>query len=396
MFDVLVIGGGLIGSAAFRHLSGQSLHVGLLGPDEPSDWSRHEGAFASHYDAGRITRTLDQDAVWGCLAQRAMARYAALERLSGVRFHEPRGFLHLGPPPTSPTDKLARVAATGEQLGVPFERLDTAALQRRFPYLYIPPGYMGLYERGSAGCINPRALVRAQQAVAVAQQGTILRDTALSIAQRKGCLEVSTESGARHRCRKALIATGAFTKVFDLLPRPLDLDVKAETVWLSRIAASTARALHAMPSLWYDFDWHPSFPYAYLLPPLAYPDGSAYVKIGVDHDPDAEKTTHREITHFFQSGGHAQRGATLCALLQQVLPGLPLADGLMKPCILTYTPHGRPMIDKTEVPGVFVAVGGCGGAAKSSDELGRIAARLVQDSAWRYDLEASVFRASYT
>jgi len=56
---IAVIGRGLIGSAAARHLAKAGHAVTLIGPDEPADRKAHRGVFASHYDEGRITRALD-------------------------------------------------------------------------------------------------------------------------------------------------------------------------------------------------------------------------------------------------------------------------------------------------------------------------------------------------
>ena len=395
MFDVLVIGGGLIGSAPARHLSRGGTMVGLIGPEEPDDWARHDGVFASHYDHGRITRTLDKHEVWGRLAQRSIARYGAIEGATGIHFHEPRGFLHIGPEPASADDRLARAEATGRRLGVRFERLDDAGLKRRFPYLMVPPGFVGLYEEDGAGVINPRSLVRAQQTAARNHNTALLRDIALSARKMEDGFEVRTSGGNTYRGRRLLIATGAFTNHFDLLRRPLDLDVKAETVWLARVSPAEVERLRSMPSIWYDFDEQSPFPYAYIVPPIRYPDGHYYAKIGVDRDPDAEKTSLEAIRHFFQSGGHARRSEELRALIEATLPGVSFEGGLAKPCILTYTPHSLPMVDAVDEAGVFVAVGGCGGAAKSSDEIGRMAALLARHGLWRHDLDASLFRACF-
>ena len=56
MHRIIVIGRGLVGSAAGRHLSALTDGVVVLGPDEPTDRAAHTGVFASHYDEGRITR----------------------------------------------------------------------------------------------------------------------------------------------------------------------------------------------------------------------------------------------------------------------------------------------------------------------------------------------------
>jgi sarcosine oxidase len=62
--------------------------------------------------------------------------------------------------------------------------------------------------------------------------------------------------------------------------------------------------------------------------------------------------------------------------------------------VTTYTPTGRPFIDQL-IPGrLFVAAGGCGAAAKSSDEIGRLAAELVEQESWsEAELPASLFEA---
>ena len=75
MFDVLVIGKGLMGSAAARYLQGFGANTAVLGPDEPQNPQTHDGVFASHYDQGRITRRLSKDITWATLADRSIAQY---------------------------------------------------------------------------------------------------------------------------------------------------------------------------------------------------------------------------------------------------------------------------------------------------------------------------------
>ena len=66
-FDVAIVGAGLFGSAAARHLSKVSDGVALIGPKEPQQKSTHKGVFASHYDTSRLTRVIDPNLVWGTL-----------------------------------------------------------------------------------------------------------------------------------------------------------------------------------------------------------------------------------------------------------------------------------------------------------------------------------------
>ena len=45
-FDFAVVGGGLFGSAATRHLATQGKNVVLFAPEEPTDVTSHDGVFA--------------------------------------------------------------------------------------------------------------------------------------------------------------------------------------------------------------------------------------------------------------------------------------------------------------------------------------------------------------
>ena len=79
-----VIGRGLIGSAAARHLSKMGHDVALIGPDEPTtDYAKHSGVFGSHYDEGRITRTFDPHPFWRQANSASISRYGEISAAAG-------------------------------------------------------------------------------------------------------------------------------------------------------------------------------------------------------------------------------------------------------------------------------------------------------------------------
>ena len=92
--EIAVVGRGLIGSAAARHLVEAGHSVALIGPGEPEDYATSSGPFASHYDEGRITRMIDPDPAWSQLAMRSIARYADIEKRSGMSFHTGAGLVY--------------------------------------------------------------------------------------------------------------------------------------------------------------------------------------------------------------------------------------------------------------------------------------------------------------
>ena len=72
MYDVAVVGLGLIGSAAFRHLIDMGVRTVGIGPSEPANLRDRERVFASHYDEGRITRIVDPLPFWAAAGRRSM------------------------------------------------------------------------------------------------------------------------------------------------------------------------------------------------------------------------------------------------------------------------------------------------------------------------------------
>src|ERR671931_167612 len=232
MHRIIVIGRGLVGSAAGRHLSALTDGVVVLGPDEPTDHAAHTGVFASHYDEGRITRAVDQDPAWAVTAKRSIERYAG-------------------------------IAA-------------------RFPFLAVPDGAEGLYEGGRAGYISPRAMVRAQTEVARQQGALIIADEAISLRPTAGGVEVDTGRGGTLRAERVLVATGGFTDACGLLPVDLKLRVFGRTVVLAYIDDGLLAELGGMPAV---IDAESG---AYILPPIRYPDRRHYLKIGIGSTADPE------------------------------------------------------------------------------------------------------------
>jgi sarcosine oxidase len=112
----------------------------------------------------------------------------------------------------------------------------------------------------------------------------------------------------------------------------------------------------------------------YLLPPIRYPDGRTYLKLGGD-PVDVTLETTAEIKAWFRSAGSGAVGADLRAHIHDRMPGLKIEAMHTEACVTTFTTSDRPMIAHLD-DAVAVAVAGCGRGAKCSDELGRMAAGL--------------------
>jgi len=354
---IAIVGAGMIGSAAARHLAMAGHEVVLIGPGEPADFSTHRGAFASHYDEGRITRMNDRKPFFARVSAASIRRYGEIEAESGISFFTPCGALMAG----SDTAMRAIEAAT-DGLDVVCDHLEPEALRARFPYLSLPEGYSGKYEPGDAGHISPRRLVAAQQEAARRNGAERFVEEATSVSAGR----VSTGSRTI-QADEVIVAAGGWTD--DLLGRTA-LDVYARTVAFHEIGPAEAERLKTMPSIVME-----SHDDIYILPPIHYADGKLWLKLGGDPTDDL-LPDKAAITDWYRSGGNADRGAYLTERICGIIPGLAFESRYHKPCVTTWSADRMPEIRRLD-DGLVVAAAGNGAGAKCSDELGRMAARVA-------------------
>ncbi|KAA1182852.1 FAD-dependent oxidoreductase [Rhizobium tropici] len=373
-FRFIVVGRGMMGAAAARHLARQTDGIAVIGPDEPEDRANHQGVFGSHYDEGRITRTIDPDADWARLANRSISRYAEIERDSGIQFYAPVGCLVTGPKRGGETTYVGDVVEAAGRLGVQTEILGDAELEKKFPFFSFASGSEGVFEPRGAGHISPRRLVKAQSRLAEKAGARVIKQTALSIRDEGGLAVVTTAEGETFSAEKILLAAGGFSIAENLLPRPVEMKVYGRTVTFFEVSEAEAEALSGMPSL---ISVTPNdVDSIYMLPPIRYPDGNYYIKIGGDPD-DLQFETEAELRAWFRTAGRDKAREHLVRIFHALVPGVKRPAAFTNSCAVSYSPTGYPMIGYTSSPRVAVLTGGCGTAAKSSDEIGRLGAELL-------------------
>ncbi len=394
MFDYLVIGKGLFGTGAIRHLSNASSNIAILGPDEPADAATHDGIFASHYDQGRISSATGPDPIWNALDRIAMAEFRPLEEASGIPFYSPVGLMRIyqGRAPIENPDNRRTYYRFEDE---PSVKLWTNNDVRDKYNLQFPDGFeIFVEEHGQSGYINPRELIRAQLKVAEAAGATVIRETAVSIQQHPTHLTITTKEGQIIEAKKVLLATGAYTNSFDLLQRKLALRLKGEIVILGRVPQSEVERLQNMPAITYEID-SPELDGIYLLPPIKYPDGHYYLKMGCDTSADYFLNNHEEVTHWMKAGNSDLMKEKMAEAIEQIIPGVQVTDWHTRRCLVTYTPQHKPFIDAI-IPGqLYVATAGNGSGAHPADGIGRLAADLMVHEEWRSDLDHSTFQIAY-
>jgi sarcosine oxidase len=368
-FKFIVIGRGMMGAAAAKYLARQTDGVAVIGPDEPEDRKAHDGVFASHYDEGRITRTIDPDRDWALLANRSIARYGEIAKESGIDFYTEAGCVAVAP---SESDYLNDTRRAAISLGVETASLDEVGLKRQFPYFAFPSGSTGIFEAKGAGHISPRKLVRAQSLLAEKAGAAVIRDHVISIREEGGAAVVTMAGGEVYRAEKVLLAAGGFSISQNLLPQSVDMTVYGRTVTLFEVAEEDAHRFAGMPSLILDA---PGID-IYLLPPIRYPDGRLYLKIGGDPD-NLVLNNDKDMRAWFRTDGREVAREHFEGIVARIVPELEARSISSASCVVSYTKSRYPMIGYTASPHVAVLTGCSGTSAKSSDEIGRLGAELL-------------------
>ena len=387
MQDLAIVGMGLIGSAALRHAAKTSTVVGI-GPPEPTDWAGHNGPFASHYDSGRVTRRLDISREWAILAGRAMDQYPVIEAASEIPFHRPTGLLF------SRDDEpgLAALRSVASDLDIPIEDGSAGRALAEKHGINIPSTSTVLAEPAPAGVIDPRAMVAAQHRAAKRDGALVARDTVMSIRPSLNGFELLTVAGRTHQARNVLVAAGAYTSA--LLRQPLAISVRPELVVLAEVGAADAERLSSMPSIIHLLD-HQDLDSVYLNPPVPYPDGKTYLKIGGSHQQAVSMDGPEDFKRWMSAEVPERSVDLLREVLVGLLPDVEFLRWQAKPCLITDTTTDLPYIDTTET-GVTVAFGGNGRSAKSADAIGAMAASLALTGEWADgELPAERFKAEY-
>jgi sarcosine oxidase len=393
VYDYLVIGKGLFGSAATRYLTQVSANVAVLGPDEPADWNQYDGVFASHYDQGRIVSAAGPDEIWNWLDRLSIGQYRPLEAASGVSFYNPIGLLrvcHRDATLQYPSLKRKSYRYQGDEE----IELMTADTVRQTYNLQFPEGYDIFIEGAPSGYINPRDMIRAQLVVAAEAGAEIVRETAVSGQNHNTHVQIITKEGGRYRAKKVLLATGAYTNCFELLERKLALRVKSETIILGRVADAEGERFKQMPAVTYEVD-SPVLDGIYLLPPIRYPDGRFYIKMGCNTADDQTLHGFEEMQHWCVSGNSEGMKQPMQEAVMAIMPDLQVEHWETKRCLVTYTPHGKPFIDVVEPGRIYMATAGNGTGAHPSDAIGRLAAQLMVTDEWTAELDQRLLQLQW-
>lgn len=353
--DVAIVGAGVMGLATACELARDGASVSLL------DQSPIPNPQAASFDHSKVFRFAYPDRLYVAMAVDALERWHALEAQTGVRLLTQTGALLLGRRrPSFETECYEALAAERAQA----EMLESSEVVERFPQFNPGAFAYGVYDPSGAIC-HAEAAVRALLDLAKRRGVDIVegeRVVAVREAADSGVL-ILTESGNTTSCKRAMIASGPWSrKLLPLLAAKLTT-TRQEIVYFEPRASSSSFEPNAFPifleleSGFYGFPIHRR--------------GS--MKIANHHkgaEADAGSTDDRVSEQFIDE----------CrTFFAEFIPGL--ADAHVtetRVCIYNNTPDDDFIVDwHPQLDGVLIVTGFSGHGFKFGPTIGRIAADLL-------------------
>jgi sarcosine oxidase len=365
-FDIIVLGLGGIGSGAAYWLArrGKNSVLGL----EQFELGHVRGESQDH---SRIIRLSYHAPHYVRLAKRAYESWATLETESNTRVVLKTGGLDLGP--RAGAIPLSGYADAMAACGVDFERVDAAAIMRRWPQFTLSDDIEGLFQAESGIAMAARANDTHRRMARA--NGAVLRDNAPveRIVDRDGEIEVRA-GGTTYRCGKLIIAAGPWTnRALANFGVHIPLEITKEQVTYFAAPDAASFAPDRFPVwIWMD---DPSF---YGFPVF----GEAGPKVAQDAGGKAVDPDTRTFEPDPENFARVER------FLQRYLPSALGPVIYTKTCLYTLTPDRDFVIDLVPGhPNISFAIG-AGHAFKFASVIGRILGELVCDGGTRSEIGA--------
>ena len=370
--DIIVIGHGLIGSAAAKYSAKNNFRVKLIGPDEPAVHEKAE-IYASHFDQARIQRLIGKNEVWTRLNCDSVNAYQQIETNSKIKFHSAVSCYYVNP--HGEDDYLKKSTSLAQQFNIKYNQLvQENLLNSEFKF---PSSSEGIIEQAPSGFIDPRKLITAQSKIYESLGGICHKAVARNLSrQSDGSYYIYCTDNTIHHAEKILLCQGSFFNMSKLISKELDLKVKSETIILAEVSEATCSRLKNLPSLLYEINEN-GLDGIYLIQALQYPDGKYYIKMGCNLPEDIYFTTLQEANQWFEDGKSDDSLHKMKFQLEKLLPQIEFISFQTKRCIISRTTHGNPYIGKLENENIYLA-GGCNGySAMCSDAIGKVASHLI-------------------
>lgn len=365
MYDVIVVGGGAMGSAASYYLSKNKLKVLMI------DQYSIPNLFGSHHGHTRMFRLANGNGGrYVPLGLESLKLWKELEKETGKTLFNQTGALTVGHPQS---DFVKEAIASAEKYKLPYEIMSSDQMMGRWPGIQIPENYYGCFDPDAGFLFSEESILTFKEE-AMAQDVDILEhEPVMDLDFLDGSVQVMT---AHHMftARKIVVTAGAWiSKLLESLELPIQ-PIRKTIGWFQ----PNDERLYSSDYPCFVFDTEADGHY-YGFPDF---DGSG-VKLGrmdLGYETDAD-SVNREFGSYEDDEGDIRR------FLEKYMPKAagPLVDG--KVSMFANTPDHDFIVDiHPDRSNVLLAGGFSGHGFKFASVIGSILADLTLDGTTNRDI----------
>src|SRR5215510_1610738 len=366
-FDVVIVGGGVMGASAAYELAGVGATVALI------DQAPLPNPKAASVDHSKVFRYAYPEPFYVSLASDALKRLQEIESNTGMRVLTQTGALLLGRrDPSFELDCYEAMRAVGVQA----QKLDSREATKRFHQFNGNAFEYAVYDPSGA-ILHAETAVRALIDAARLRVKVIEGERAAGVTAQASHVVVATEEGSRFECARALVSAGPWSrKLLSFLERDLTT-TRQEIVYFEPTQDALTFAPNRFPIfLELDSGFY-GFPIHHLgAMKIANHHKGPTVDPDKNDDPVDEKFVSR-CREFFS----------------EFIPSLSEARVVeTRECIYNNTPDDDFIIDwHPHLDRVLVVTGFSGHGFKFGPTIGRIAADLLQKRSTPFNIDRFSF-----
>lgn len=359
IYDVIVIGGGVIGAASADALVQAGQKVLLVEQFEPA----HTRG-SSHGD-GRVVRFNYSEAIYVEMAQHAYPAWEALGKRNGKPLLQKTGLLEYG---EDDNEAIFASQANLSLYDVPYSLLTVKEARQRYPQYRFEAGKTILYQADGAVAFASPTVLALWKLLKEGGASCLTQRRVEEIEIHAASVTVRDSTGESHQGRKLLITVGGWAQRILAQTGLPNLPLEASQECLAYFPSNNPQVNHRVGTMPMMIDYTPADPF-YCLPQV----DIAGVKVGWHHtgsvvDPDYPTTMPEHILAGMQDWIRTRF---------QHLDPQPIET---VPCLYTNTPDYHFVLDTHPTYAhVVIGSGFSGHGFKFAPTLGEILARLILD-----------------
>lgn len=363
IYDVIVLGGGIVGASTAYSLVKQGQNVLLLDQFEAGH------SHGSSHGDGRVVRFNYTEAIYVEMAMLAYEAWQTLSEEAGETLLQETGLLEYG---EIGDEAIAVTEAILKQYDIAYERLSPDEANQRFPQYHFKANSDIIFQpRGAVAFATPA--VKALWRLTEAKGGRTLSGKRVkSIDAQDNAVTVTSDEGEQFTAKNLVITGGGWTR---MLAQQLDLDLPLTVTQevLAYFAPKDDTVNHRVGTMPVMLDHHrlPNLDASFYCLPIVDIQG---VKAGWHHSghiihPDDERVIPDEVMSALQGW------------IDRAFPHLSNEPIEVLTCLYTNTPDYHFILDKhPQYDNVIIGTGFSGHGFKFGPVLGDLLADLVLGS----------------